>query len=111
MLANPSAVLSAIVSCLTLGAFASTIPGEDRVALQRRSWLGGIDVDFACKVQNGDNWHAKAVGSKCNGWVCEDYTGKSTSVNMNVACVSQHGLNQAYAKCSPDRVWNWSCHY
>jgi hypothetical protein len=111
MLANPSAFLGAVFGCLALGASASALPGEGRSALQRRSWIGGVDVELACQIQQGDMWHAKPVGTKCDGWACQDNTGQSKRVHMNVACVSQYGLNQAYASCSPDGVYNWSCNY
>jgi hypothetical protein len=112
MLANHLSVyLGVVLGCLSLGASASALPGEGLSALEGRSWLGGIDVEKACQIQRGDNWHAKAIGSRCDGWACEDNTGQLGRVNMNVACVSQYTLNQAYATCSPDSLWNWSCNY
>ena len=109
MFANPSVSLGAIVAYLALGTFASPVPGEGGVALEARNgWLGGIDVNLACQIQNGDDWSAVRTGSSCSSWKCQ-LGDRRTSVNMSAACASQYLLMQAYAGCGGD-VYAWACY-
>ncbi|KAK1749715.1 hypothetical protein QBC47DRAFT_365954 [Echria macrotheca] len=110
MFVSGSVVLGAIVACLTLGASASAVPEERRSTLQTRAWVGPVDVEKACQVQLGEDWHAKTVGSGCYDWRCQNGRGEQKGVNMHEACVSQYSLNQCYGSCK-NGVYNWSCNY
>ncbi|KAH8884327.1 hypothetical protein GQ53DRAFT_880046 [Thozetella sp. PMI_491] len=110
MFANPAAAIGSIVGYLAVGAFASPTPWEsDPAPKHRRGWLGGVDVDGACKIQYGDSWSADRNGGGCYDWVCKNGDDRE-NVNMNVACVSQYGVNKAYAGCGRT-VWDWACYY
>jgi len=108
MFAKPSTVLSAIVACLALGTFASPMSKEGGVALEARGELGGVDVDEACKLENGDlGWTAVATGSGWADWRCEMGSAQ-TSVNMDAACATQYNLVNAYATHGSG-VYSWQC--
>ncbi|EFQ36780.1 hypothetical protein CGRA01v4_06120 [Colletotrichum graminicola] len=110
MFANRPPVLGVAFSCLAFGVFGSPTPGRgsDSGSLQARAWLGGVDVNLACQIQNGDGWTSQKNDNGCDGWVCI-MDGKTASVNMDVACVTQYYLNQAYAKCKGG-VYDWACY-
>ncbi|KAI1325995.1 hypothetical protein F5Y16DRAFT_400868 [Xylariaceae sp. FL0255] len=110
MFANPSIVLGAIVGSLTLSVLASPVAENGHAKAARgQITLGGVDINNACVIQQGDGWYSTTNGgSDCDDWLCTN--GASLlGVNMNVACVSQYVQPNAYAGCSGG-LYNWECY-
>ncbi len=77
--------------------------------LQARSgeYLGGINMDSACRAQYGPDWRAVSRGNTCSDWSCN--IGDSyKSVDTPQACRIQYGLGN-YAYCSAG-VYSWGCY-
>ena len=109
-----SAVLYAIVS-FGFGVLAAPAPAAEPVAaavhaLEARSgeYLGGIDVNFACREQYGVSYWAVSRGATCNDWSCTNNGSWFRDMDTPRACSYQYGLN-VYAYCSSG-VNGWGCH-
>ncbi|KAK1753810.1 hypothetical protein QBC47DRAFT_404153 [Echria macrotheca] len=108
MFVNPSIILTTIVGCLALASspvMASPTPSS---VLAARGWIGGVDVDKACNIENGNGWSAVRVGSSCYDWKCQRGS-ERRDVNMAAACVAQYGLTLAYAGCKGG-IYDWACY-
>lgn len=95
-------------------ALAAPAPAAESVdatvhALEARSgeYLGGIDVNTACRVQYGLNYYARSVGITCNDWKCTN-GGGDKSMDTPKACSYQYGLG-VYAFCSSG-LNGWGCY-
>jgi streptogramin lyase len=107
-------VLYAIMS-LSFGALAAPAPAAEAVAaaahaLEARSgeYLGGIDVNIACREQYGNSYYAAARGGTCNDWKCTNNGNWFRDMDTPRACSVQHGLNN-YAYCSSG-INGWGCY-
>ena len=107
---------TALYAILSFGftALAAPSPAAEPVsaaahALQARAgeYLGGIDVNTACRVQYGLKYGAKSVGITCNDWKCSD-GGSDRSMDVPKACSYQYGLG-VYAFCSSG-INGWGCY-
>ena len=102
-----STILATIVGSLALCASASPVAEQGAAALQARAVLGGVNVDAACKNQQGSGWSAVTVGNGWADWKCKNGD-TLRGVNMNVACSVQYGNFDAWPSHGAD-VWSWVC--
>ena len=102
-----STILATIIGGLALCTSASPVAEQGSVNLQARAYLGGVNVDAACKNQQGPAWSAVTVGNGWADWKCKNGD-QLQGVNMNVACVVQYGNINAWPSHGND-VWSWSC--
>ena len=88
-----------------------TIEVSSSIEARSGEYLGGIDMDSACRDQWGTFAYVEQRDNSCNGWKCgiaypEWVTG--LYVDVNRACTKQHGVS-AYGWCTTD-AWGWGCY-
>jgi hypothetical protein len=109
MFAKSSTMLYAIVGWLAVSAVASPVPENQDKVLLTRAYLGGVDVERGCQVENKDpGFHAVTIGNNWGDWKCRKGD-EWRDVNMNAACVTTFGRVDVYAKHGIS-VWSWECH-
>jgi hypothetical protein len=106
-------VLYAIMS-FGFGVLAAPAPAAGPVAAAAQAlevrvgeYLGGLNMDIACREQYGAHFYARSSGGSCNDWSCTKGEGHY-SVDTPRACHIQHGGN-TYAWCTSG-VNGWGCY-
>lgn len=78
---------------------------------RKGEYLGGIDMDAACREQWGNLAYVTQRGNTCNSWTCNifdpDFPVAGLYVDVNRACTVQHGVS-AYGWCTTDAS-GWGC--
>lgn len=112
-------ILTAIF-CFGASVFSTPVPEanpapapEVASSLEARSgeYVGGINMDAACRDEYGTYAYVDQRDNSCNGWKCGiAYPTVITglSVDVNRACTKQHGVS-AYGWCTTD-AWGWGCY-
>jgi hypothetical protein len=78
---------------------------------RKGEYVGGIDMDAACRAQWGTYAYSDKRDNTCNGWKCGiAYPIVITGlyVDVNQACTTQHGVS-AYGWCTTDAS-GWGCY-
>jgi hypothetical protein len=83
----------------------------DTLASRANEYLGGIDLDSACR----DQWFRFAFlvqsGNSCNAWTCSEFIEYNISglgINMGEVCAKTYG-NGVYAWCEKG-AYDWGCY-
>jgi hypothetical protein len=90
---------------------APTTQAASSLVARTGEYLGGIDMDTACRDQWFRFAYAYQKGNSCNAWNCREdfeYGVASLYVDVNSACTKQHGVS-AYGWCTKD-AWDWKCY-
>ena len=75
-------------------------------------YMGGIDMNEACREQHGSWYHAEWERDDCNAWKCYTTNGSGgvQSIDTNRACKVQYATDRAFALCK--NGWDdWGCWY
>lgn len=74
-------------------------------------YLGGIDMDSACRDEWGTFAFVEQRDNSCNAWKCGiayPMLVTGLGVDVNRACTKQHGVS-AYGWCTTG-AWGWGCY-